>query len=58
MPDIAAALEIPFHVFAAKDKDEFRKPETGMWDIYLKSFNDGIAVGTHSCPSPTLAASR
>ena len=50
MPDIALELDVPFHVFAAKDKDEFRKPDTGMWDIYVKSFNDGIAVGKRFAP--------
>lgn len=43
--DIGAALDVPFHIFAATDmKDAFRKPQTGMWDAYVRDFNDGVVV--------------
>lgn len=37
-------LGIPCTVFVAINKDIFRKPRTGMFDIFLESFNDSKPV--------------
>lgn len=48
LPLVGAKLgeSVPFHVFAAWSKEaEYRKPGTGMWDAYVREFNDGKEVG-------------
>lgn len=45
MPEIALNLKVPFHAFAAFERDEYRKPATGMWDSYVADFNEGVPVG-------------
>ncbi|KAF7347445.1 Bifunctional polynucleotide phosphatase/kinase [Mycena venus] len=49
---IAAALpDIPFRLFAATEKDKFRKPMTGMWDELEKLYaEDGIQIGIMPVP--------
>ncbi|CAE6469007.1 unnamed protein product [Rhizoctonia solani] len=40
IPKIAqsALLDVPFRIFAAKEKDGFRKPMIGMWDALVEEF--------------------
>ncbi|KAG0144502.1 hypothetical protein CROQUDRAFT_659941 [Cronartium quercuum f. sp. fusiforme G11] len=42
IPQVARALGVPFRIFAAREKDRFRKPLTGMWDEFVANWNDGI----------------
>ncbi|KAL8286350.1 hypothetical protein RQP46_004367 [Phenoliferia psychrophenolica] len=44
IPLIALSLKVPFHAFAAFQRDEYRKPSTAMWDSYVADFNDGVVV--------------
>ena len=46
-PDCFAALDVPFHLFAAAQQSDevYRKPATGMLDLYLSKYNAGIAIG-------------
>lgn len=37
-------LDIPCCVFVAIDKDRFRKPNVGMFELFLESFNDSKPV--------------
>ncbi|POW20108.1 hypothetical protein PSHT_03945 [Puccinia striiformis] len=39
---LARTLSVPLWVFAAREKDKFRKPLTGMWDEFVKNWNGGI----------------
>ncbi|KAF8609982.1 PNK3P-domain-containing protein [Ceratobasidium sp. AG-I] len=40
-----ALSDIPFRIFAAKEKDVFRKPMLGMWDALVEEFRkEGVAV--------------
>lgn len=46
----ASKIKIPFVIFAAMQKDEFRKPYTGLWNKYIKcdfatSFYCGDSAG-------------
>lgn len=53
LPNLALALKVPFHVFAANDKhDHFRKPLPGMWLAY-RGFNDGIDIGELDLIAPS-----
>lgn len=45
VPLIGETLKVPFHLFAAFERDQFRKPAPGMWDLYVEDYNEGIAVG-------------
>jgi hypothetical protein len=45
VPSIAEELAVPLRVFAATDKDQYRKPDTGMWDRFVAEFNGGLQVG-------------
>lgn len=38
-------LGVPVQIFMAPQKDEFRKPETGMWKWMVEKCNDGIEPG-------------
>lgn len=44
IPILGAALNIPLHAFAALGYDQFRKPGTGMWDLFVEQFNEGVEV--------------
>jgi len=44
MNNIQAELGFPIQVFAATSDDKYIKPSLGMWEIFNKSYNDGIAV--------------
>lgn len=44
VPLIGAKLNVPFHCFAAHGYDEYRKPGTGMWDVYVEKYNGGVEV--------------
>lgn len=37
-------LDIPCSVFVAIDKDRFRKPNIGMFELFLESFNDSRPI--------------
>lgn len=41
---LAPGLGVPFHIFAALEKDQFRKPAPGMWDELTANWNDNIEV--------------
>jgi bifunctional polynucleotide phosphatase/kinase len=46
IPQIAAALNLPFRIFAAAAKDEYRKPMPGMWNELDRIFNEhGTKIG-------------
>lgn len=36
-------LTIPYMVFAALDKDNYRKPETGLYNLFIKDYNGNVA---------------
>ncbi len=38
-------LDIPVQVFLAPMKDNYRKPETGMWTFLLQRCNGGLPAG-------------
>ena len=38
------ALNLPFIVFLATEKDYYRKPSIGMFNLLKEMFNDGIAI--------------
>ncbi|KAH7340852.1 polynucleotide kinase 3 phosphatase-domain-containing protein [Rhizoctonia solani] len=41
----SALSDVPFRIFAAKEKDGFRKPMLGMWDALVDEFKqDNIAI--------------
>ena len=40
---------IPAQVIMATQKDEFRKPETGMWDFFVANMNAGITPNLDDC---------
>ncbi|KAL5635604.1 hypothetical protein ACGC1H_004417 [Rhizoctonia solani] len=47
IPKIAqsALSDIPFRIFAAKQKDGFRKPMLGMWDALVEEFkNENVVI--------------
>jgi len=44
-----AAMGLPMQVIAATDKDDFRKPGTGMWDFFCKYFNEGVVPDKANC---------
>lgn len=41
---VCQRLNIPCTVFVAVDKDKFRKPRVGMFELFLKSFNDSRPI--------------
>lgn len=41
---VTKRLNIPCTVFVATDKDEFRKPNVGMFKLLEKAFNDSIEI--------------
>lgn len=41
---VCQRLNIPSVVFVAIDKDKFRKPQTGMFELFSKSFNESVPV--------------
>jgi len=42
MDAVVAKLGVPVQIFMALQKDEYRKPETGMWQYMVEHCNDGI----------------
>ncbi|KAI5474580.1 bifunctional polynucleotide phosphatase/kinase [Pseudohyphozyma bogoriensis] len=44
LPLLANALEVPFRVLAALEYDHYRKPGTGLWDLFAESYNGGVDV--------------
>ena len=40
------ALYLKLQTFMATQSDEFRKPETGMWEFFVKHCNKGAKPGT------------
>lgn len=45
IPSICKEIGVPMRVFVAQGQDEYRKPAPGIWDTYLRDFNDGLAIG-------------
>jgi len=41
---ITSAIGIPVLVFVATGKNEFRKPLTAIYDLYIKDWNEGLQV--------------
>ncbi|KAJ3103077.1 hypothetical protein HK100_004265 [Physocladia obscura] len=39
---VALQINVPFIVFAATENDQFRKPQTGMWDYFVEHFCNGV----------------
>ncbi|KAI0340139.1 PNK3P-domain-containing protein [Trametopsis cervina] len=50
IPSIAAAIpDVPFHIFAATEKDGFRKPMPGIWYEVQRMFEEqGVRIDTES----------
>ncbi|GAA5987146.1 hypothetical protein JCM5350_003861 [Sporobolomyces pararoseus] len=44
LPLLCRHLKIPLHAFAAFDRDIFRKPATGIWDVFVKDYNGGVEI--------------
>jgi len=44
MENIQKALNLPILVIAACEKDENRKPSTGMWNHFLKNLNGSLKI--------------
>lgn len=45
--DIHSKLGVPFRILAATAKDEYRKPNIGMWNALQEAYNaQGITLGT------------
>ncbi|GAA5866558.1 hypothetical protein JCM3774_004014 [Rhodotorula dairenensis] len=44
IPSIFKAVGVPVRLFIARGQDEYRKPATGIWDTYLRDYNEGRAV--------------
>jgi bifunctional polynucleotide phosphatase/kinase len=42
--DIINSLKIPIQIFMAGAKDQWRKPNTSMWDLFVSKHNAGVAV--------------
>ena len=55
MHNFLKLIKLPIYVFAAVKKDKYRKPETGMWDLFLREskvspqvvFFSGDALGRY-----------
>jgi bifunctional polynucleotide phosphatase/kinase len=45
-------------VLAATDKDDYRKPNLGMWKYLIQDFNDGIDIVMKDCIYVGDAAGR
>lgn len=41
-------IGVPAQVVAATQKDDFRKPERGMWDFFVERGNEGTAPGVYT----------
>lgn len=41
----AVQIKVPATIFFATLKDEYRKPEVGMWERFVKDFNGGVQPG-------------
>lgn len=50
-------LGVPVQIFMALQKDEYRKPETGMWQYMVEHCNDGIQPGSAPPPPSPLCTS-
>lgn len=55
---VGAALDVPFHLFAAWELDEFRMPSPGSWRLYVDYYNDGCAIGELAVPGRRARADR
>ncbi|KAI8443783.1 polynucleotide kinase 3 phosphatase-domain-containing protein [Phakopsora pachyrhizi] len=49
LKQLARVFNVPFRVFAAREKDHFRKPLTGMWDYFIKHLNDNVSPDLNHC---------
>jgi hypothetical protein len=45
MPLLGADLKVPFHVYAAKSYNQYRKPAHGSWEHFRANCNEGIEIG-------------
>lgn len=45
---VTKRLNMPCTVFVATEKDQFRKPQISMFNLFEKSFNDGLKVDRES----------
>ncbi|GAA5905538.1 polynucleotide 3'-phosphatase [Sporobolomyces salmoneus] len=44
LPLLARHLDVPLRVFAALDRNIYRKPATGMWDVFVEKHNGGLEI--------------
>lgn len=58
MPLIGAKLDVPFHCFAALGYDQYRKPGTGMIELFFEEYNEGVEVDVASSVYVGDAAGR
>ena len=42
--DLLKKIKVPVNVFMATKKDNFRKPEKGMFDFYVENFSENVKV--------------
>lgn len=45
IPFVCRRLNVPLHVFACFEFDEYRKPSAGMWEAFVERFNGGLEIG-------------
>ncbi|XP_013075013.2 uncharacterized protein F21D5.5-like [Biomphalaria glabrata] len=58
MEDIIKQLGIPVLVFASTGSNQYRKPNTAMWDYFVKNCNNGVKVDKAKCTYVGDAAGR
>ena len=39
---LTSQLKVPFMIFISLEKDQYRKPETGMFELFIEKYNSGI----------------
>ncbi|BGP30906.1 DNA kinase/phosphatase Pnk1 [Rhodotorula toruloides] len=44
IPFVCRRLNVPLHVFACFEFDEYRKPSVGMWEAFVERFNGGLEI--------------
>ncbi|GAA5829209.1 hypothetical protein JCM3766R1_001018 [Sporobolomyces carnicolor] len=44
LPLLSRYLKVPLHAFAALERNTYRKPATGMWDVFVAEYNGGLAI--------------
>lgn len=39
---LTSQLKVPYMLFASLEKDQYRKPETGIFELFIEKYNSGI----------------